>query len=222
MKPLVSTDITGQIQHLSYLGIFVWFLVTQLIVIMPIAEEVVLLSIGYVSASGVWNPLISGPIAMFTLFLADNIFYFLARSGNRYVRRLTGRSDSKLRQKAESGMKRHMPRTLFGLTFVPRLRFFGPILAGALRVRWWVFLAVDATALFIFVSIYVSLGYVFHNSLARLFKGVEVLQAVLAVATVILVGIIILIVTRRRRKRREAMEAAQKRIPPASAGGIPQ
>jgi membrane-associated protein len=201
MKALSSSEITSHIQNLSYVGIFLWFLLTQLIVIMPVAEEVVLLAIGYVSATGVWNPFISGPVAMFTLLLADNIFYFLARSGNRYVRRVTGRSDSRLRQKAESGMKRNMPKTIFGLTFVPRLRFFGPIMAGALRVRWWVFLVVDAAALFIFVSIYVSIGFIFHNSIARLFKGVLALQAILVAAAVIVIAIVIVVVLRRRHKR---------------------
>lgn len=200
MKALGASEITGHIQNLSYLGIFLWFLFTQLVVIMPIPEEAVLLSIGYVSATGVWNPFISGPIAMGTLLLADNIFYFLARSGNRYVRRVTGKSDSSLRQRAESGMKRNMPKTLFGLTFVPRLRFFGPILAGALRVRWWVFLIVDASAVFIFVAIYVSIGFFFHNSLVALFKNLAAFQHALVIGAIVVIAIIVAFVAKRRRK----------------------
>jgi membrane protein DedA with SNARE-associated domain len=193
-------------QQLSYLGIFLWFLFTQLIVIMPIPEEVVLLLIGYLSARGVWEPFIAGAIAYFTLLLADNIFYFLARSGNRWVLRIMGKREGKFRQRAEAGMKRNMPKTLFGLTFVPRLRFFGPIMAGALRVRWWVFLVVDAAAIFIFVSIYVSIGFIFHNSIARLFKGVLALQAILVAAAVVVIAIVIVVVLRRRHKRHKAEE----------------
>ncbi len=201
MKSPAATDITEYIQHLSYLGIFLWFLFTQLVVVMPIPEEVVLLSIGYVSAIGVWNPLISGPIAVGTLLLADNIFYFLARSGNRYIRRVAGRSDSSLREKTESRMKRNMPKTVFSLTFVPRLRFFGPILAGAMRVKWHLFVAADAASLVIFVSIYVSLGYFFHASIAALFKGLAAAEDVLIIAAIVAIAIVVALVVRRRRRR---------------------
>jgi len=190
MKFIRVSDIPDFIQHLSYMGIFLWFLFTQLIVVMPIPEEAVLLSIGYVSAAGVWNPVIGGAVAAFTLLFADNIFYFLARSGNRYVRRFTGKAEGTLRKKAESGMRRNMPKTVFTLTFIPRLRFFGPILAGALRLRWLTFFAVDAFALSIFTFIYVGLGFVFHKSMAALFRELAVVYHVLVILALIAIVMI--------------------------------
>ncbi|MDD4858572.1 MAG: VTT domain-containing protein, partial [Candidatus Krumholzibacteria bacterium] len=143
MKIPSTSEIPGFMQHLSYMGIFLWLLLSQLIIVMPIPEEAVLLSIGYVSATGVWNPFIAAAIALATLLLADNAFYFLSKSGNRYVARLVKRSEGGAFAKAESQMKRNMPRAVFTLTFIPRLRFFGPVLAGILKLRWLAFFLAD-------------------------------------------------------------------------------
>ena len=191
-------EIPGYIQHLSYMGIFLWLLLTQLIIIMPIPEEVVLISIGYVSASGVWNPFIAAAIALGTLILSDGIFYFLSRSGNRYVARLVRRSEGGAFAKAEAQMKRNMPRAVFTLTFIPRLRFFGPVLAGMLKLKWPAFLLADASALVIHVFVYTFLGFFFHRSLAVLFKNVALLQHVLFIAAIAVVGAIAGVVARRK------------------------
>lgn len=191
-------EIPDFIQHLSYTGIFLWFLLTQLIIVMPIPEEVVLISLGYVSATGVWNPFIAAAIALATLILSDGIFYFLSRSGNRYIARLVKRSEGGAFAKAEAQMKRNMPRAVFTLTFIPRLRFFGPVLAGILKLKWPAFFLADASALVIHVSVYTFLGFFFHKSLVGLFKNVAVLQHVLFIAAVVVVGAVIGIVARKR------------------------
>jgi undecaprenyl-diphosphatase len=198
MKIPNASEIPGFLQHLSYTGIFVWFLLSQLIIVMPIPEEAVLLSIGYVSATGVWNPFIAAAIALATLLVADNIFYFLARSGNRFVERLVKRSDGGAFAKAQRQMKRNMPRTVFTLTFIPRLRFFGPILAGALKLRWPAFFLADSSALLIHVGVYVSLGYIFHSSLVALFKKTTLVHHAIFVAAIIVIGVLVGVVARKR------------------------
>jgi len=92
----------------------------------------VLISIGYVSAGGVWNPFVAAAISLATLILADGIFYLSRGRGTGYVARLVRRSEGGAFAKAEAQMKRNMPRAVFTLTFIPRLRFFGPVLAGML------------------------------------------------------------------------------------------
>jgi membrane-associated protein len=191
-------EIPEFIQHLSYTGIFLWFLLTQLIIVMPIPEEVVLVSIGYVSASGVWNPFVAAAIAFATLILSDGIFYSLSRSGNKYVARLVRRSEGGAFAKAEAQMKRNMPRAVFTLTFIPRLRFFGPVLAGMLKLKWHAFFLADASALVIHVSVYTFLGFVFHKSLAGLFKNVAVLQHALFIGAIVVIGAIVGVVARKK------------------------
>ena len=191
-------EIPAYIQHLSYTGIFLWLLFTQLIIVMPIPEEVVLISIGYVSATGIWNPFVAAAIALATLILSDGIFYFLSRSGNRYVARLVRRSEGGAFAKAEAQMKRNMPRAVFTLTFIPRLRFFGPVLAGMLKLKWRAFFLADASALVIYVLVYASVGFIFHRSLARLFKNLAVLQHVLFIVTIIAIGVVVGVVARKR------------------------
>ncbi len=198
MRALSATDVTGLIGHLSYAGIFVWFLVTQLVIVMPIPEEAVLLSIGYVSATGVWNPILAAAIALATLLLADAVFFSLSRSGNRWVARLVKRSEGGAFARAEARMKRSMPRAVFTLTFIPRLRFFGPVLAGALKIAWSAFFLADATALEIYTALYVSLGFFFHGRLHALFAHATAHQDVIVVIAVIAAGAIVGIVAARR------------------------
>jgi len=207
------SEIPGLIQHLSYTGIFVWFLITQLIIVMPIPEEAVLLSIGYVAATGVWNPFIAAAIALATLLLADNVFYFLSKSGNRYVARLVKRSDGGAFARAESQMRRNMPRAVFTLTFIPRLRFFGPVLAGVLKLRWPAFFLADASALAIHVGVYLSLGYFFHGRLLAVFRKTTLAHHVVFIAAIVVIGVIVGIVAGKR------WGAAQEPRKAESAGG---
>jgi membrane protein DedA with SNARE-associated domain len=193
-----ASEVPGLIQHLSYAGIFAWFLVTQLIIVMPIPEEAVLLSIGYVAATGVWNPFIAAGVALATLLLADNAFYFLSKSGNRWVARLAKRSGGGVFARAESQMRRNMPRAVFTLTFIPRLRFFGPVLAGVLKLRWLAFFLADASALAIYVSVYLSLGYFFHRKLLALFGKTTLVHHVIFIVSVVVIGVIAGIVAGRR------------------------
>jgi membrane protein DedA with SNARE-associated domain len=212
-------EIPGLIQHLSYVGIFVWFLITQLIIVMPIPEEAVLLSIGYVAATGVWNPFVAAAIALATLLLADNVFYFLSKSGNRYVARLVKRSEGGAFSRAESQMRRNMPRTVFTLTFIPRLRFFGPVLAGVLKLRWLAFFLADASALAIHVSVYLSLGYFFHGKLLAVFKRTTLVHHVIFIAGVVVIGVIVGIVAGKRwgaAKERRKTESVGEDAPPAT------
>jgi membrane protein DedA with SNARE-associated domain len=195
-----SNEIPDFLQHLSYTGIFLWFLLSQLIVVMPIPEEVVLLSIGYVAATGVWNPLIAAAVAFAALLVADVAFYLLSRSGNRYVARLVKRSEGGAFAQAEAEMRRSMPRTVFTLTFVPRLRFFGPVLAGALKLKWPAFFLADGSAQAIHTAVYVFVGYFFHASLRALFKRMTIVHHVVFIAAIVIIGVIVGVVAGRRHR----------------------
>lgn len=193
-----SSDIPGFLQHLSYMGIFLWFLLTQLIFIMPIPEEAVLLSIGYVAATGVWNPFVAAAVAFAALLVADAVFYVLSRSGNRYIARLVKRSKGGAFAKAEAQMRRNMPRTVFTLTFIPRVRFFGPVLAGALQLKWFAFFVADGSAQVIHTAMYVCLGYYFHRSLQALFKKMTIVHDAISIAAIVIIGVIVGVVVGKR------------------------
>jgi membrane protein DedA with SNARE-associated domain len=193
-----SNEIPDFLRHLSYTGIFLWFLLTQLIFIMPIPEEAVLLSIGYVAATGVWNPFAAAAVAFAALLVADVAFYSLSMSGNRYVARLVKRSEGGAFAKAEAQMRRSMPRTVFTLTFIPRVRFFGPVLAGALKLKWPAFFLADCSAQVIHTAVYVCIGYFFHRSLQVLFKKMTIVHDVIFIAALVVIGIIVGVVAGKR------------------------
>jgi membrane protein DedA with SNARE-associated domain len=91
-----------------------------------------------------------------------------------------------------------MPRTVFTLTFIPRVRFFGPVLAGALKLKWFAFFLADGSAQVIHTAAYVCLGYFFHKSLKALFKQMTVVHDVIFIAAIVVIGVIVGVMAAKR------------------------
>ena len=164
--------IASNLQHLSYFGVFLWF--SALSPVVPVFEEVVLITIGYLSAIGLMNPFFAAVVAIFSMALADNTFFFLSSSGSRFFKRFIKKKKPKIFIKFENKMRKNMPKTILVLTFIPRVRFFGPIIAGIVNVIWFQFFLFDLLALTTYVTIYVSLGYFFYNKLNLLLEQLKV------------------------------------------------
>lgn len=160
--------------HMSYLSIFIWFLILDQLT--PIPEEVTLLSIGYISGHHLINPYFAGLAAFFGLTIIDSVYYWLAFSGNKLVNHLKNNISEKLMEKYLKGLKEHRIRTLLLLSFIPKIRFFSPVFAGVFRVKWRSFFLVNGIGTIIFIIIYIGIGMLFHNSLEYLLKEIETVR----------------------------------------------
>lgn len=74
------------IEHLGYIGILLWY--TTVDQLTPIPEEITLLTIGYLAANNVFNPIIAGAVAFFAFIIVDLAYYLLARSGHKLVEKI--------------------------------------------------------------------------------------------------------------------------------------
>ena len=78
---------------------------------------------------------------------------------------------------------------------------WAPILAGAMKLSFKRFLLFDAMALSVITALYVSLGMIFHRSLAAVISKAEGLQNIIFFAAVFVIGFLILFFVARRKKK---------------------
>jgi membrane-associated protein len=160
------------ITEFSYLGILIWFLFLSHFA--PIFEEVVLLSIGYLSALGIMHPVIAIAISILSLLIADNTFYFLALYENKYIKKIKNRLRKGRLGKRFNYNERNLLQAIFTFTFIPKIRFFGPVIAGTRKIPWKKFFIIDLSALTTYVILYVMLGFFFYNLFVNIFEKIRV------------------------------------------------
>lgn len=191
----IDHEFESYIAHLGYIGIFIWF--TTIDQLTPVPEEGTLLTIGYMAANNIFNPLIAGSISLLAFLSVDIVYYFLARSGNKLITKIS-RGNNKLISNYIDGLKKHMVRSLFILCFIPRMRLFGPILVGSLNLPFKKFLLTDWLALSLFTALYISLGVLFHKTLYNLLKELELLRHSIFILLVMVIVVLIVIWMRKR------------------------
>lgn len=184
------------IETLSYAGIFIWFIFFDQLT--PIPAEISLLTIGYLSARGFFNPLIAVAPCVLAFLLVDLVYYFFTRSSKSIIGKVKKRSGSRLFEKYRARMEHHMISTVFILELIPRLRVLGPILVAMLNLPLRKFLWIDGISLLLFCCIWIGLGYVFHSSLATITSDLKGLENILFIAFALLIGISIILFFRKK------------------------
>jgi len=171
----------------------------------PIPEEVSLLTIGYFSAHGTFNPFLAGLFSLLGFLTADIAFFLLARSGNKFfLKHFAKREDSWFSRYAKR-LREHYGKTLLILNFIPRMRMFGPILVGMLRMDFKKFLFYNTIGLIALTIVFIALGMLFHQELHKIASGFKHFQDVIFIAAMVVLAIIILVVIKRRRAHRKAV-----------------
>jgi membrane-associated protein len=186
--------------QISYLGVFLWFLFLDQLT--PIPEEVTLLSIGYIAEHHLINPYFAGFAAFLGLTIIDNIFYWLAFSGNKVINRLKNTISKKVQIKYSKKLEEHTVRTLLILSFIPKIRFFSPIFAGLFKVKWRLFFVINGIGTIIFITIYIAAGMLFHNSLEYLLKELEIVQHSVFIVFMILITVVVFFTFKIKQKQK--------------------
>src|SRR5882724_7165480 len=84
---LNSPQFSPFIQHFGYIGIYLWFISFDQIT--PFPEEISLLIVGYLSALGVFNPILAGACSLLGFFTIDTVYFFLSKKGSAFIRTKT-------------------------------------------------------------------------------------------------------------------------------------
>ncbi|HYV92526.1 MAG TPA: VTT domain-containing protein [Chitinophagales bacterium] len=186
------------ISHWGSIGIFIWFITFNQL--NPIPSEISLLVIGYLAAHHVFNPVFAGVASAAGFIAVDIFYYYLARSGSALIRKKIKRSESSFVKSYKKKLKTHMLKTLMVLNFIPRVRMFGPILAGGMKLSFKSFLLYNSISMVAFTAIYLSLGFVFHESLDKISLKMKSVQHIIFIAAMIIIAGVLFIIIRRKQK----------------------
>ena len=178
------------LEQFSYLGIFISIALSGYII--PVPEEILLLLIGYISGVGLNNVYIALLASIIGVLLGDNILFWLSRyRGSKLIDKLKRKIRKNEVMKYKNLMKQHIGKTIFILRFIVGLRFFGPFLAGSLKVRWKTFQLYNFLAFLIYVPIMVFLGFHFHKQLALLITEFEIIRHLVFLTFLTFLGFLI-------------------------------
>lgn len=184
MKTYTIQKLISTLASFSYFGIYLSTALSGYII--PLPEEVVLLTIGYLVSYKSLNIYMAVIFSILGILTGDTILFWLSHYKNiKIVNKMKIKVNKHKLMKYKKLIKNHIGKTIFLLRFIIALRFLGPFLAGSTRIRWNFFLLYDALAVFIYVPTIVFLGYYFHNNLAKIIAEFEIIRHIVFVVFLI-------------------------------------
>jgi len=195
------SSLTGYLEHLSYFGVFL--LLTFLDTFIPLPQEIILLSLGYTAGFELLNEYIVTLVAVLALLLGDNNSFWLARTGSKKILKFKKMEEKAFLKGYAGRMRENAGRTVLVMTFIPNLRFFGPILAGSIQAPWPSFILFDAIAVILYVGLYLFLGYHFHKQLDLIIREFQMSRHIAFYVVLIAAGSVAGFYLRRHREKQK-------------------
>jgi membrane-associated protein len=194
-----TPNFQGFIEKFGYLGILVWFLTFDQLT--PLPEELSLLTIGYLVSVGIFNPVLAGIASVAAFIVIDTIYFWLSKKGSKLVKKK--KKPGGLWSYMADRLERNIGKTIITVCFIPRMRLWAPIVAGSTKITYKRFILFDVCGLAPFTAIYIALGYIFHQSIGKVFTKVKSVQTIIFFAVIIVIGIIVGLAIRRFLKQRK-------------------
>lgn len=193
---LLSQDFQHYFDKFGYIGIYVFFVTVDQIA--PIPEEITLIIIGYFASQGIINPFLAGMFSLAAFATIDIAYYWLAKSGNKFVKKLTNKSSHNSTLAGyKKKIKENLPKTLLILSFIPRVRLLSPVFAALSGAPFNKFIIFNLLALALFISVYISLGYIFRKSMASLLSKLGIYQHIVFIIFIVLMVTLSLLIAKK-------------------------
>ncbi|MDB5179395.1 MAG: conserved rane protein of unknown function [Candidatus Saccharibacteria bacterium] len=211
-----GVDLVSFIQTVSLLGIaFVIFAESGLLIGFFLPGDSLLFTAGFLMYSGVLPVNIF--VAILVLFIAaalgDSVGYSF---GRRVGRRIFSRPNARLFKqeyikRAQDFYEKHGSKTIVLARFIPVVRTFAPIVAGAGKMPYKRFLAFNLIGAFLWTAGVTSAGYLLGKSFKAV--GLDIDQVLLPIVALIIIVSILppVIHILRDKKNRDALWNSAKR-----------
>ena len=175
----------------SYLGIFFLTLVGNLGI--PLPEEIIFISTGYLAANGYISLIGAILFSIFAVSATNNMSYFAGKWFGRpifkFLKKVKG-----IRHViviAEHLFKKHGEKTLFFSRFVWNVRNFTPLIAGATGMKWKKYMKWDFLAIIIHIPILVLIGFFFSKAVDKAFGVIDEWKIIVLILFLLFVGILL-------------------------------
>ena len=155
---------------LTYGGLFILAILSN--VVIPIPEELILLTVGYLTGIGIFKYTIAYVIFVAGMLVSDYLLYSLAFKGSKLTHNLRLRLEQKGILKNEEYLRKNIYKIIFFSRFLIYLRFIGPVVSGYLKIPRKTFFKYDLIALVIYVNVFLGLGNYFHKQINFIVDGV--------------------------------------------------
>ena len=195
---LLSSQLQGYFSKFGYIGVYIWFITVDQIV--PIPEEITLIVIGYLSSQGLISPILAGIFSIAAFITVDTVYFQLTLSGNKLIQKITSKTQGNKTNKYKEQLKNHTFKTLLILSFIPRMRLFGPVFVALLKIPYKRFLLYDIASLALFTSIYIALGVLFHKSLSSLISKTQSLTNIIFFSAIGVMVVLTVVMIKKFRK----------------------
>ena len=186
--------------HMSYAVMFVLLLGCGMGLPMP--EDIILVSGGILSATGVVDPYTTTVLCLFGVLAGDGFVFYMGRRFGPAIKSARGFRRLFTKNRDEKVLKifqRYGDKVIFMARFMPGLRMPIFLTCGTYQVSPLKFLLLDGVAALISVPAWIYVGYLFGDNLEVLEKKIRHLQTGI-VATLVLSVIAIFIVLKIRRR----------------------
>lgn len=146
---------------------------------LPLPEEVPILTSAILAASGTLNPWYALTALMFGVMAGDSVMFWLGnRWGSRvFEHRLTRRMLTPERNEKIAGyFAKYGAWIIFVARFLPGLRAPLFLTSGSMKVKFWVFFAMDGAAALLSIPTSFWLAYYFTDQLEKVLKVRDTVQ----------------------------------------------
>ncbi len=179
------------IEENGYIGLFLWLWFG--IFVIPVPNEVLLMTVGLASSMGSLNPFLAFIVSYSGISAAFTTSYLLGRViGRRLLRFLEKRK--RFANTIESSMKMMEKYHAFSLSlscFVPGARNLVPLLYGFSRLPFKTFAVFAYSGAFIWVLIVFMVGYLFGDKMDAIMEYDKEMWLLAIIAAALAAGIII-------------------------------
>ena len=204
-------SLLSAISHHGYLLIFL--IVFAEASGLPAPAALALVATGTAAAAKILSAPVALATALIAMMLGDVLLFILGRYTGwallASLCRLSLNPETCILRSAESFYKRGKVTLLFA-KFIPGVNTMAPPLAGSMKMRPTQFLQLDFIGASLYILAYGALGYVFHNFVAAITRGLQ--SAGHAAAEVVLIAIVVFAVYRVVQYRRYKISDVVPRV----------
>ncbi len=159
------TELYGIVTGYTYLGIAFYYIIFDFV--SPISDELSLIIIASLAHSGLMNVWAGGIVSFLALYTRNIILFYLSRNRTRLIGWLSEKYPVWMGT-YQRQMSENLIKTVFILTFIPKLRILVPLAAGLARVKVHRYLLIQAISMALFISVFYPLGIFFFDGIKRL------------------------------------------------------